>query len=180
MEITLQRNFWVKGPTNPAARARGMAWGLIGGLVGMLVVDLILMSALSMAGLSPLVCFSTVGNTTARFFSILGINMISGAPMGVATHYLVGPALGAIFGAALVQVNVQRVSTPMKRVVLAVLYAEAVSQPLFATMPILLKMTASEALIWFVGSLVMHFIWGIVLGLFVSRGLRLSYAACHS
>ena len=175
MGITLQSNSWVKG--HMIHTARGMGWGLIGGLVGMLVVDLILMGALSTAGLSPMVCFSTVGNTAARFFLILGMDITGGVPAGVATHYLVGPALGAIFGAALAWVGAHRVSTLKKCVLLAVVYAEIVSQPLFVLMPILLKMTASETLLWFVGSLTMHFIWGIVLGAFVSRGLRLSSAA---
>jgi hypothetical protein len=99
--------------------------------------------------------------------------------MGVATHYIVGPALGVIFGAAAAQVSARRVSTLKKCVLLGVIYAEIVSQPLFALMPLLLKMTASETLFWFVGSLAMHFIWGIVLGIFVSHGLRLSPEANH-
>ena len=172
MEITHQSNSQTKGFTIHARLARGMGWGLIGGLVGMLVVDLILMGMLSIAGLSPLVCFSTVGNTARSFFSLLGIDILGGVPAGVATHYLVGPFLGAIFGAALARVGAHRVGTLKRCVILAVVYAEIVSQPLFAMMPILLKMTSSETLLWFVGSLAMHFIWGIVLGIFASHGLR--------
>ncbi len=180
METTLQGNSQARGHINLAALARGMAWGLVGGLLGMLVVDLLLMGALSTVGLSPLTCFSTVGNTVRRFFSILGIELAGGFPLGVATHYLVGPVLGAIFGAAVAQVSALRAGTLKKRVVLAVVYGEVVSQPLFAMMPLLLKMTASETLVWFVGSIVMHFIWGIVLGLIVSHGLQLAHGAIHS
>jgi len=156
-----------------------MGWGLIGGLVGMLVVDLILMGALSTAGLSPMVCFSTVGNTAARFFLILGMDITGGVPAGVATHYLVGPVLGAIFGAGVAQIHALRASNLKKGVLLAVLYGEIVSQPLFAMMPILLKMTAYETLFWFIGSVAMHFIWGIVLGVVVGHGLRLATTANH-
>ena len=179
VETTLQDNSQASRHMIHATLTRGMGWGLIGGLVGMLVVDLILMGALSAVGLPPLFCFSTVGNTAARFFSILGIDMAGGVPLGVATHYLVGPVLGAIFGAVLAQIGALQVGTLKKCVVFAVLYAEVVSQPLFVMMPLLLKMTASETLVWFVGSVVMHFIWGIVLGVFVSRGLRLATVANH-
>jgi hypothetical protein len=179
MVTTLQGNSWANEHKTHAILARGMGWGLIGGLLGMLVVDLLLMGALFTVGLSPLICFSTVGNTVARFFSILGIDMAGGVPLGVATHYLVGPVLGAIFGAASVQAGALRVSTLKKCTALGVLYGEVVSQPLFAMIPLLMKMEASETLLWFFGSLTMHFIWGIVLGVVVSRGLRLSTGANH-
>ena len=172
MVTTLQGNSLASRHKTHATHARDIGWGMIGGLLGMLVVDLLLMGALFAVGLSPLICFSTVGNTVARFFSLLGMDTIGGAPMGVATHYLVGPALGAIFGAVMAHVDAFRAGTLKKHVVLAVLYGEIVSQPLFAMMPLLLKMSASETLVWFVGSLTMHFIWGIVLGVIVSHGLR--------
>ena len=179
MVTTLQGNTWVKGHITHIMLGKGSVGGMIGGLIGMLVVDLMLMGMLFIVGLSPLTCFSTVGNTVARFFSLLGIELAGGVPLGVATHYLVGPALGAIFGAAVAQIGAPRVGTLKKCVVLAVLYGDIVSQPLFAMIPLLLKMGTSETLLWFVGSLVMHFIWGIVLGVFVSHGLRLATGASH-
>ena len=177
METTFQGNSRMSEHMMHAKLSFGMIWGSVGGAVGMLVVDLILMGTLFTVGLPPLICFSTVGNTAARFFSILGIEMLGGVPMGVATHYLVGPVLGAIFGAAVAQVGALRVGTLKKCVVLAVLYGEIVSQPLFALMPILLKMGASETLLWFVGSITMHFIWGIVLGVVVRNGLQSTIGA---
>jgi hypothetical protein len=179
MVTTLQGNSWTNRRINDAVLERGIHWGLMGGLLGMLVVDLLLMGALSIAGLQPIICFATVGNTVARFFSLLGVNMVSGIPMGVATHYVVGPALGAIFGAASVRVGALRASTLKKCIALGVLYGEVVSQPLFAMIPLLMKMEASETLLWFFGSLTMHFIWGIVLGVVMSRGLGLATGASH-
>ncbi len=110
---------------------------------------------------------------------ILGIEIAGGVPVGVATHYLVGPVLGAIFGLVVARSGTHRASTMKKDIVLAVLYGEIVSQPLFAMMPLLLKMPASETLVWFVGSITMHFIWGIVLGVFVSHGLRSVTGTSH-
>ena len=171
METTLQRHI------SHAALVRGIGWGLIGGLAGTMVMDLLLMGLLSAAGLPALTCFAIVGNTAARFFSILGIQTAGGVPLGVAAHYLIGPLVGAIFGAVVAQIDVFRVSALKKGVILAVLYVEILSQPILATTPILLKMTAPETLQWFGGSFVMHLIFGVVLGVIVSYGLRLAPAA---
>lgn len=137
------------------------------------------MGALSAVGLPALTCFSIVGNTVARFFSILGIEITGGAPLGAATHYLIGPLIGAIFGAAVAQIKALRGGTQKKDIVFAVLYVEILSQPILAMTPILLKMTAPETLQWFGGSFVMHLMWGIVLGVVVSYGLRLAAPANH-
>ena len=179
MEITLKNagRSWEDNPH--ATLTRGIEWGLMGGVAGMLVVDLLLMGALSIVGLPPLGCFSMVGNTMRRFFLIMGLDTTGGVPMGVATHYLVGPALGAIFGAALIQRGALRVVTLKKHIALAVLYAEIVSQPLFAMIPLLMKMTAPETVVWFIGSVVMHFLWGIVLGVIVGLGLHLGISSNH-
>jgi hypothetical protein len=145
----------------------------MGGLVGTLAMDLILMGALASVGDQPLTCFSIVGNTVARFLSIVGIEIAGGVHLGVATHYSVGPAVGTLFGALVAQVRALRVGTLKKCVILAVLFVEVLSQPLLAMTPLLLDMTAPETLEWFGGSFAMHFIWGIVLGVVVSYGLRL-------
>lgn len=176
METTLQGSSQARGYITHATLAKGMGWGLVGGLIGTLVMDLILMGALSAVGLQALSCFSIVGDTGARFFSILGIEMAGGVPLGVATHYSVGPVVGAIFGAVVAQVHALRVDTLKKCVVLAVLYVQVLSQPMLALTPILLKTTAADTLQWFGGSFVMHFIWGVVLGVIVSYGLRLATA----
>lgn len=162
----------VRGQSINAALARGMMWGLIGGVVGTIVMDLILMGALSAIGLPALTCFSIVGNTAGRFLSLLGTELAGGVPLGVAAHYVIGPVVGMVFGAAVASVDALRVRTAKKGVVLGVLYVEILSQPLLATSPILLKMTASETLQWFGVSALMHLIWGAVLGWVVSYGLQ--------
>jgi hypothetical protein len=179
MEKTLQGNLWTRGYITRVTLAKGMGWGLLGGLVGTMVMDLVLMGALSAVGLPALTCFSIVGNTAARFFSILGIEMAGGVPLGAAAHSLIGPAVGAIFGAAVAQLNALRVDTLKKGIIVAVLYVEILSQPILATTPLLLSMTATETLQWFGVSFVMHLIYGVVLGVVVSYGLGLANAAIH-
>jgi hypothetical protein len=146
----------------------------MGGTAGTLVMDFVLMGALSAVGLPALTCFSIVGDTVEHFFSNLGIHIAGGVPMGIAAHYLVGPLFGIIFGAALVKADALHVDTLKKGIVLAVLYVEIMSQPILAMTPILLKMTAKDTLLWFGASFVMHFMYGVVLGAIVSYGLHLT------
>lgn len=173
MEQTLQNTLLTREPIPQITLARGTRWGLIGGLAGTMVMDFVLMGALSAIGMPAFTCFSMVGDTVGRFFSNLGIHLAGGVPMGIAAHYLVGPLFGIIFGIVLSKVNALHVDSLKKGVLLAVLYVEIMSQPILAATPILLKMTAKETLLWFGASFVMHFLYGVVLGAIVSYGLRL-------
>ncbi len=107
------------------------------------------------------------------------MKIAGGVPLGVTTHYLIGPLIGAIFGTLVVQVKALRVDTLKKSIILAVLYVEILAQPILATTPILLKMTAAETLQWFGFSFVMHFLLAVVLGAVVSYGLRLAVSVNH-
>jgi len=96
-------------------------------LVGTMIMDLVLMGSLSAIGLPAFTCFSIVGKTAALFFSKLGTEVTGGVPLGVAAHYLIVPFVGAIFGAAVVQIDALRVDslkehTPSKNGHLAVCY----------------------------------------------------------
>jgi hypothetical protein len=114
-----------------------------------------------------------------HFFSLLGMDMAGGVPLGIATHYIVGPVVGAIFGAAVTQINQLRAGTLKKRVMFAVLYVEILSQPMLVMTPVLLQTSKSETFVWFSGSFIMHLIWGVVLGVVLSLGLRLATAETH-
>jgi len=180
MREELQHDLRAAGRTSNVMLARGVVLGLVGGLVGTIVMDLVLIGTLSAVGLPAVVSFSTIGDTAAGFFALLGIDMAGGFPLGAAMHYLLGLVLGAIFGAGVSQVDALRADTMKKGVVLAVVYIEVVSQPILAASPILLKMTASETLLWFGVSAVMHLIWGAVLGAVVGYGLRVATAAKYN
>ncbi len=172
MEKTLLTDSRARRLEPDVTPARGTGWGVIGGFAGTFVMDLFLTGALSAVGLPALTCFSIVGDTAASFFAIIGVEMVGGIPLGVAAHYLIGPAIGALFGAVVTKVDALRVDSLKKSVILAVLYVEILSQPLLATTPILLKMTASETFLWYGGSFLMHLVAGAVLGLAIYYGLR--------
>ena len=179
MEITRQDNSWAKVHVTHVSLTRGVGWGLIGGLAGTMVMDIVLMVALPVAGLPALTCFSIVGKTVASFFSMQGIEMTGGVLLGVFTHYLIGPVAGAVFGAAVTQVKILRPDTLKKSIILAVLYVQILSQPILATTPILLKMTATTTLLWYGGSFLMHTVLGFVLGVIISYGLHSAAASKH-
>ncbi len=176
MERTLQGITHVVGRNTPVSIWRGLGWGVIGGFAGTGIMDLVLMGVLSAFGSPALACFSIVGNTVARFFSIQGVEATRTILMGVATHYIVGPLIGAIYGTVVARVKALRVNTLKKSLLLAILYVELLSQPMLALTPILLKMTLPATLQWYGGSFVMHLMAGAALGAVVGRGLRLAPA----
>ena len=171
MDRTLQGAALAEGHGKRVPLARGIAWGFIGGLAGTLAMDLVLVGGLSALGLPTNTCFLSIGSTVAHFFSLLGIKLSGDLILGVATFHLLGPVLSAIYGLAVSQIGALQGITLKKNVVGAVLYAEVLSQLILTTMPILLKMSGSETLLWFAGSFVLHLTWGIVLGFVMHYGL---------
>ena len=171
MEMKLQANWLVKERTTSVALTRGIVWGLIGGLAGTMAMDLVLVGGLSALRLPIDTCYLSIGSTAAHFFSLLGIKLSGGVLLGVATFHLLGPVLSAIYGLAVSQVRALQQATLKMNVIYAVLYAEVLSQLILTTMPILLKMSGSETVLWFAGSFVLHLTWGIVLGIVMHYGL---------
>jgi hypothetical protein len=177
MKEKLQHDGRAEGQMSYAALARGAGLGVAGGLAGTIVMDLILIGTLFAVGLPAVIGFSTIGDTAAGFLALMGIAMAGGFPLGAAVHYLMGLVLGGAFGAAVSRVDALRPGTIKKGVVLAAVYIEILSQPILALSPLVLPMTASDTLQWFGVSAAMHLIWGVVLGLVVSYGLRPAAAA---
>ncbi len=173
MEIVLRGSLPASTPFIRFALARGLGWGVMGGLAGTVAMDIVLMVASPALGLPGIESFSVIGDTAARGFSLLGVGMTGGVPTGLTVHYLVGPLLGAIFAAIVTRVHALWPRTWKKGIGLAVLYVELGSQPLLALTPLLMNMGAQDTVFWYALSLGMHLLWGAVLGAVVSYGLRL-------
>ncbi len=146
---------------------KSMRRGLIASLAGTFIMDLCMMAASWMLGLGATASFSAVGDTVARFFSAFSIQLTGGVPLGVAIPYLVGSLIGSIYGIITTIIPALRVLSLRKGLGCAILYVEIVSQPIVWMTPILLRMSLSDSLQWFCGSLVMHLVWGAVLGIFM-------------
>jgi hypothetical protein len=156
---------------------RGMGWGLIGGLAGTMVMDILFMGILLALSQPALLCFSIVGDTVSQFLAIFGSQIAGGVPTGMAAHYIIGPLVGVLFGAIVTMFPALREGTMKKLTIAALVYVEILSQPILAMTPILLKMKTTATLQWFGGAFVMHLILSIVLGMIVGYGLRLSTLA---
>jgi hypothetical protein len=151
----------------------GAGWGLVGGLVATIAMDIVRIALLSVIGVPAVIVFTTIGDTAASALALVGLPLAGGVRLGAAVYYLLGLVLGAFFGVALAGVARLRSSSQRGCIVLGILYAEIVSQPILALSPLLLKMTAADTVQWFTFSAAMHAIWGGVLGAIVSYGLRL-------
>ncbi len=177
METMFQGNLQAKRQSSLTTLAKGAGWGLIGGLAGTLLMDLLLIGGLFLAGLPVLTCFEIVGDTMARFFSLLGAEMEGSVAIGVATHYVIGPIIGIFFGAIVVLADRLRVDTRKKCMLVSILYVEILSQPLLAVAVVFLEMKWPVIAAWYGGAFVMHFILGVILALMVSHGLQLPSVA---
>lgn len=156
---------------------KGIGWGIIGGLAATIVMDLILISAFAAAGMPPFTCFTIVGNTLARLF--LFQEVANSAPLGASAHYLIGPVLGAVFGTIARSMSALRAGSWKKTILFAVIFTEIVSQPLLALTPIILRLAVLDTLLWYGGAIVMHLIWGCVLGVVWGQGLRFTLRGIH-
>ena len=173
----IQPDSRAEGAMGSGARAKGPVLGLIAGLVATMVVDLIMMGFLRSKRQPADDGFAVIGDTAAGFFSLFGIDVAGGVPPGVAWHYLIGLAFGVIFGAAVTRLDALRLNSMKKGVGLGILYTEVMSIPMLVQVPITLKRTGSDTAGLFGFFFVMHAIWGILLGVVVSYGLRSAKAA---
>ena len=171
MERTLHRNQRVTGRVVLISFSKGLGWGFLGGLFGTMIMDLVLMRALSAVGLPVLTCFSIVGSTVAGLFLMQSVEMAYTIQLGVITHYLVGPLFGAVFGMLVARIEALQVNTLKKSILLAIIFIEILSQPMLAVTPILLKMTIPAILQWYSGAFIMHMFMAVVLGSVVGYGL---------
>ncbi len=160
-----------------ATRTRGMIDGLIGGLVGTIVMDLFGAGLFLMMSGPASLSFAIIGDAAAGGFALLGIRLAGGTPLGALLHYLIGLALGVLFGAAVSRIAALRMDSPKKAVGMGILYVEIMSLPMLAAAALILQMTAAETAQWFGVSFVMHLVYGLVLGLVVRQGLRVAPAA---
>jgi hypothetical protein len=177
MEERLQHDSRLKDARGSGARAKGLVLGLIAGLTATLVVDLIMMGVLLFGEKPADAGFAVIGDTAAGFFSLFGIDVAGGVLPGVVWHYLIGLAFGVIFVTVVTRFDALRLNSMKKGVGLGILYTEVMSIPMLVQVPILLKQTASDTAGLFGFFFVMHAIWGLILGVVVSYGLRSEIAA---
>ena len=143
---------------------KAIVWGLIGGFVGTIIMDLIIIGLFLVAGMPIDLIYSFIGDVAQSFFLRIGMNVAGGIALGAFIHFFLGLVLGALFGVVVTKIRALRLVSLKKGVWLGILYIELASQPILVTAPLLRKMTASDILQWYGLSTVMHLIYGIILG----------------
>jgi hypothetical protein len=144
--------------------------GLIAGLVGTIVMDVLGIPMIVAIGGAPTLPFSIIGDTTAGFLSMLGVELAGGIPLGAAMHYGIGLGLGVLFVAIVSRSDAFRSS--FKSTGLCIVFVELMSLPMLVGAAVILGMTAADTALWFGMSFLMHGIYGAVLGWVAHFGLR--------
>ncbi|RPI50093.1 MAG: hypothetical protein EHM56_11420, partial [Chloroflexi bacterium] len=77
---------------------KGAIAGLLAGLAATISIDVLTMLVLPLMGAPADGGFILIGNTAAAFFAGIGIHVAGGVPLGLFFHYVIGVALGGLFG----------------------------------------------------------------------------------
>jgi len=143
---------------------KGLIWGLIGGFIGTIIMDLVIVGFFLVMRMPIDLIYSFIGDVAQSFLLRIGIHVSGGVLLGAFVHFFLGLILGGLFGVAVSQIRLLRLVSIKKGVLLGILYIEIVSQPILVTAPLLKQMTTSDVLQWYGLSTVMHLIYGMILG----------------
>jgi hypothetical protein len=140
--------------------SRGIGFGIIGGLVGTVLMDIVMM-----------LTFLIAGQPATTFFSMVGERLGYGVLAGLAVHNLVGLTGGFIFSLLVLNIKALRIDSRRKGLVLGI-GAGALTIPLGC---IPLAIWLNQPIISVIAfSILPHLVWGTVLGWTIGYGL-LSY-----
>jgi hypothetical protein len=139
---------------------RGVGFGIVGGLVGTFLMDVVMV-----------LTFLIAGQPADAFFSMVGEKLGDGALVGIMVHNLVGLTGGIVFALLVLNVKALRIDSRRKGLVLGIA-AGAITIPLGCIpLAIWLDQPILEVIAF---SLLPHLVWGTVLGWTMTYGL-LSY-----
>jgi hypothetical protein len=145
--------------------------GMAGGLAGNLTMQALGVLIFSLVGLPLNTSFQIIGDAAGAFFSSIGIPLPGGPWMGALWNNLIGLALGGIWALAVLRWAPLKSGSFGKRILQSILYVEAMSIPMLTLGILSLKMDLTSSALWVGISIIMHLLYGLVLGLTLSYGL---------
>lgn len=176
MNADLKQTEQIRGQRSRAL-LRGIGWGIVGGIIATIALDISSILTLRALGYEGdlFFYFSMVATTTAGFFAKLGIPLTDDLLLGGIVSYSIGMSLGAIFGAIVSQVAGLR-TDKTKSFMFGIIFVAFVTQPLVASAPIILvdAWTSTETWQWFLTSFYIHMVYAVVLAIIVDYGLRVA------
>jgi hypothetical protein len=152
--------------------ARWLTAGLIGGLSGMVAMDLTVLALSRTVGVPRSASLDTISDSVAVLSSKVGVNVPPGLAAAAVPHILISLGLGVVFGGGIGRTQALREASPTTTAGLGAVYALAATQPFLAAAAITLKMTRAEAVKWYGITLLTHTVFGSVLGAVAGYGLR--------
>ena len=139
---------------------RGIGLGIIGGLVGTVLMDIVMV-----------LTFLVAGMPADTFFSMVGEKLGYGTLVGIVVHNLVGLTGGIVFSLLVMTIKALRIDSMRKGLLLGIA-AGAVTIPLGCIpLAIWLNQPILDVIAF---STLPHLVWGTILGWTVAYGL-LSY-----
>ncbi len=136
---------------------RGIAFGIIGGLAGTVLMDIVMV-----------LTFLVAGMPADTFFSMVGEKLGDGALVGILVHNLVGLTGGIVFSLLVLTIKALRIDSMGKGIALGIA-AGAVTIPLGCIpLAIWLDQPILDVIAF---SFLPHLVWGTVLGWAVAYGL---------
>jgi hypothetical protein len=143
---------------------RGVGFGILGGLVGTILMDIVMV-----------LTFLIAGQPADTFFSMVGEKFGYGTLVGIVVHNLVGITGGIVFSLLVLNIKALRIDSMRKGLLLGI-GAGAVTIPL-GCIPLAIWLD-QPILVVIAFSLLPHLVWGTVVGWTVAYGL-LNYGRGH-
>lgn len=140
----------------------GVGFGIIGGVVGTILMDIVMV-----------LTFLIAGQPADTFFSMVGEKFGYGSLVGIAVHNLVGLTGGIVFSLLVLNIKALHIESMRKGLVLGIA-AGAVTIPL-GCIPLAIWLN-QPILVVIAFSFLPHLVWGTVVGWTVAYGL-LSYGS---
>jgi hypothetical protein len=136
---------------------RGVGFGILGGLLGTVLMDIVMV-----------LTFLIAGQPADTFFSMVGEKLGYGTLVGIGVHNLVGMTGGLVFSLLVLSIKALRIDSMRKGLLLGIA-AGAVTIPL-GCIPLAIWLD-QPILVVIAFSLLPHLVWGTVVGWTMAYGL---------
>jgi hypothetical protein len=149
--------------------ARGIRYGLVGGLLATIVTDVV-----------SLIIFRILGESLPDFYTLFGKSFLTLFSLeayyplwqGLTLHYSIGILTGLVVGILTQRINLLTFNTYRRSILIAVIITQIEGLTLFYLMSVVLNMPQSEMMLIYGMGIFLHTIWGTCLGSIICFGRR--------